>query len=128
MCPKFRWTCTGDQRQGSSSSQLLECNFYDVEEVKRLTQALLVALAAASVEKTIGTFSQPVDVVSDVKKEMLEYLNQQSESYASGGASSQSMKFAGLTEPVSYYTSNSVLFSMYCKDEPVMVYITLLPC
>lgn len=47
-----------------------------------------MALAAACVEKTSATFSQRAAVVPDVKKEMLEYLNQQSEAYANGGLSS----------------------------------------
>lgn len=94
----------GDQREGPLSPQLLECSFYDVEEVDRITQALLVALAAACVEKTSGTFLQRAAVVPDVKKEMLVYLNQQSESYASGGSSSQSIKSAGLAEVVAHPT------------------------
>ena len=123
MCPQLRCACTGDQRQETSPPQLLECDFYDVEEVNRLTQALLVALAAACVEKTSGTFSQRAAVVPDVKKEMLEYLNQQSESYANGGSISQSMKIAGLSELVSHYRDNSVLFTTHWKDQPGMVYI-----
>ena len=110
MCPKLRWTCTGDERQEPSSPRPLECGFYDVEEVNRLTEALLVALAAACVEKTSGTFSQRAAVVPDVKKDMLEYLNQQSESYANGGTGSQSVKLAGLSNLVSRYTFNYVLF------------------
>lgn len=120
LCPKLRWTCTGDERQGPSSPKVLECGFYDVEEMNRLTQALLVALAAACVEKTSGTFSQRAAVVPDVKKEMLEYLNQQSESYANGGSSSQSVKLAGLANLVSPYTANYVLFSTCCKDQPLI--------
>lgn len=107
------------------SPQLLECSFYDVEEVDRITQALLVALAAACVEKTSGTFLQRAAVVPDVKKEMLVFLNQQSESYASGGSSSQSIKSAGLAEVVSHYTANSVLVIIYCKYQPVLVCIDL---
>lgn len=53
---------------------------------------MLVALAAACVEKTSATFSQRAAVVPDVKKEMLEYLNQQSEAYANGGLSSPRLK------------------------------------
>ncbi|KAH8964049.1 hypothetical protein BDL97_04G043400 [Sphagnum fallax] len=64
---------------------LLECGYYDVEQLEWLTQRLLVILGTACVEKTAGDlFSQPAAVVPDVKKEMLEYLNSQSEAYASG--------------------------------------------
>ncbi len=73
---------------------LLECGYYDVEQVEGITQALLVTLGTACVEKTAGDpFSQPAAVVPDVKKEMLEYLHSQSESYASGSGvvSSQGM-------------------------------------
>lgn len=75
--------------QESSSSELFECDFCDVEEVKRLSHALLVALAAACVEKTSGTLSQRVAVLPGVKKEMLEYLNQQSQTYANSSSSLQ---------------------------------------
>jgi hypothetical protein len=73
---------------------LLECGYYDVEQVEGITQALLVTLGTACVEKTAGDpFSQPAAVVLDIKKEMLEYLHSQSESYASGSGvvSSQGM-------------------------------------
>jgi hypothetical protein len=73
---------------------LLECGYYDVEQVEAITQALLVTLGTACVEKTAGDpFSQPAAVVLDIKKEMLEYLHSQSESYASGSGvvSSQGM-------------------------------------
>ncbi|KAG0591019.1 hypothetical protein KC19_1G143200 [Ceratodon purpureus] len=98
------FSVAGDERQEPSSPRPLECGFYDVEEVNRLTEALLVALAAACVEKTSGTFSQRAAVVPDVKKDMLEYLNQQSESYANGGTGSQSVKLAGLSNLVAHPT------------------------
>lgn len=91
---------SGEQKQGPSSPKSLECNFYDVEEVIRLSQSLLVALAAACVEKTSGTFSQRAAVAPDVKKEMLDYLNLQSEAYANGSSSEQGFKL----ELVSYPT------------------------
>lgn len=81
----------------------------------RLSQALLAALAAACVQKTSGTFSQRAAVVPGVKKEMLEYLNQQSEAYANGGSSLQGFKL----ELVRDYTANSVVLTAYCEDQPV---------
>lgn len=90
---------TGDQMQESSSSELFECDFCDVEEVKRLSHALLVALAAACVEKTSGTLSQRVAVLPGVKKEMLEYLNQQSQTYANSSSSLQRSNSLQVTYP-----------------------------
>lgn len=90
---------SGELKQGLSSPQILECSYYDVEEVDRLSQALLVALASACVEKTSGTFSPRAGVVPEVKKEMLEYLNQQSEAYANGGSSLQGFKLELVAYP-----------------------------
>lgn len=70
-----------------------------------LSHALLVALAAACVEKTSGTFNQRVAVLPGVKKEMLEYLNQQSQAYANGSSSS----LRGTSSQVHHHTPNSLL-------------------
>jgi homogentisate solanesyltransferase len=67
--------------------------------VNRLSHALLVALAAACVEKTSGTLSQRVSVLPGVKKEMLEYLNQQSQTYANSSSSSQRSNSLQVTYP-----------------------------
>jgi hypothetical protein len=80
----YAWMCAVEGKQ-VVATVLLECGYYDVEQVEWLTQRLLVILGTACVEKTAGDlFSQPAAVVPDVKKEMLEYLNSQSEAYASG--------------------------------------------
>ncbi|CAM6016965.1 unnamed protein product [Sphagnum balticum] len=84
----------GVEERQVAAPVLLECGYYDVEQVEGITQALLVTLGTACVEKTAGDpFSQPAAVVPDIKKEMLEYLHSQSESYASGSGvvSSQGM-------------------------------------
>lgn len=73
---------------------LQECGYYDVEQVQRIAHALLVTLGTACVEKTSGDlFSRAEAVVPDIKKEMLEYLSNQSDAYASGSGvvSSQGM-------------------------------------
>jgi len=111
---ELRWTFTGELKQGPSLPQLLECSFYDVEEVNRLSQSLLVALAAACVEKTSGTFSQRAAVAPDVKKEMLDYLNLQSEAYANGSSSVQGFKLELV---------RAVFVTEYCVDHPVMDYV-----
>jgi homogentisate solanesyltransferase len=80
----YAWMCAVEGKQ-VVAPVLLECGYYDVEQLEWLTQRLLVILGTACVEKTAGDlFSQPAAVVPDVKKEMLEYLNSQSEAYASG--------------------------------------------
>ncbi len=80
----YAWMCAVEGKQ-VVAPVLLECGYYDVEQVEWLTQRLLVILGTACVEKTAGDlFSQPAAVVPDVKKEMLEYLNSQSEAYACG--------------------------------------------
>ncbi|XP_024363356.1 uncharacterized protein [Physcomitrium patens] len=84
---------SGEGKKSPLPPVLLECGYYDVEQVHYLTQALLVTLAKACVEKTAGDpFSQRAGVLPDIKKEMLEYLHQQSEAYACGsGISSHGM-------------------------------------
>ena len=103
----------GEEKQAPSPPVLVECSFNDVEQVTRLSQALLVTLATACVEKTAGDpFSKRDAVLPEVKKEMLEYLHQQSEAYASGSGVLSSQGQVGNLKS-SYFASNSsnTLFS-----------------
>ncbi|XP_057870650.1 uncharacterized protein LOC131077224 [Cryptomeria japonica] len=75
--------------------ELKECGYYDVQQIQMIVHQLLVSLAAASVEKaSADPFKQPTSFVEDLKVEMLEYLHQQVESYATGsGNLSTSSRF-----------------------------------
>jgi len=75
---------SGRPSQGSehSPASLFSCEYYDVEHVRKIAQALLSGLATACVESTMGDlFKTPASVAADVRKEMIEYLRQQSEVY-----------------------------------------------
>lgn len=67
---------------GYSPAPLFSCDYYEVEHVRNIAQALLSGLAAACVESTMGDlFKTPASVAANVRKEMIEYLRQQSEVY-----------------------------------------------
>lgn len=64
---------------------LKECGYYDVQQVQLIVRQLLNTLAAACVEKaSADPFKQPASFVEELKNEMLEYLHQQVEAYATG--------------------------------------------
>ncbi|EFJ35405.1 hypothetical protein SELMODRAFT_438363 [Selaginella moellendorffii] len=70
---------------------LQECGYYDVEQLHKATGLLLLTLAAACVEKTIGDpFNQPGSVVGDLKRELIESLESQSQQYAGAALGSLS--------------------------------------
>ncbi|KAH9292032.1 hypothetical protein KI387_042779, partial [Taxus chinensis] len=65
--------------------ELKECGYYDVQQIQPIVHQLLVSLAAACVEKaSADPFKQRGSFVEDLKVEMLEYLHQQVESFATG--------------------------------------------
>lgn len=114
--------CLGEEKQ-APAPVLQVCGFYDVEQVQLLTQGLLVTLGTACVEKTAGDpFSQRAAVLPDIKKEMLEFLVQHSEAYASGSGfvSSQGM---GQVRNNHQYITLSCLIHIYllpvCKWFPI---------
>jgi len=93
-----------------------ECGYYDVEQVQRVSKALLLTLARVCVERSGSSHAagelvmrsnhlinnssggggtspngSAMRMEGEIKREMLEYLQQQSEAYASGsGALSNS--------------------------------------
>lgn len=67
---------------GCSPPSSFSCDYYEVEHVRKIAQALLSGLATACVESTMGDlFKTPASVAADVRKEMIEYVRQQSEVY-----------------------------------------------
>lgn len=57
------------------------CDLFDTEIVHKIAQALLPGLASACVDNTTGgLFRSPASVAVDIRKEMVEYLTQRSES------------------------------------------------
>ncbi|XP_010273083.1 PREDICTED: uncharacterized protein LOC104608720 [Nelumbo nucifera] len=61
---------------------LFHCDLYDSEVVHKIAQIFLPGLATACVDNTTGgLFKDPSLVAVDMRKEMVEYLTQRSESY-----------------------------------------------
>ncbi|XP_057827123.2 uncharacterized protein LOC131038649 isoform X1 [Cryptomeria japonica] len=68
---------------GDGDSTLFLCNYYDLEQVKKLVQSLHLGLATACVANTMGDFFKtPATVAANLRKEMVIYLQQQSKAYA----------------------------------------------
>eukprot|EP00249_Psilotum_nudum_P011845 c23418_g1_i1 orf=116-1261(+) len=79
----------GDAQQ-SGRSVLLACGYFDVEQLRLMSRMLLNTLGTACVEKTYGDLlNSPASVVGNVKKEMLDYLYEQIEAFATESASFQ---------------------------------------
>lgn len=58
------------------------CDLCDAELLFKITQALLPGLATACVDNTTGgVFRSPGSVAADLRKEMVEYLTQRTETY-----------------------------------------------
>ncbi|GAB4843740.1 hypothetical protein Ancab_013705 [Ancistrocladus abbreviatus] len=58
------------------------CDLFDTEIVYKIAQELLSGLATACVDSTTGgLFKTPATVAVDIRKEMVEYLTQRSESF-----------------------------------------------
>lgn len=61
---------------------LLHCDFCDIEVVHKLAQMLLLGLACACVDNTTGDpFKTPGSVAVDLRKEMIDFVTQKSESF-----------------------------------------------
>lgn len=68
-----------DEKEGSS---LFHCDLFDTEVVHKLAQMLLPGLATACVDNTSGDlFKTPGSVSADLRKEMIDFLTQRSESF-----------------------------------------------
>ncbi|KAJ8754451.1 hypothetical protein K2173_005612 [Erythroxylum novogranatense] len=58
------------------------CDLYDTELVHKIAQAFLLGLATACVDNTTGgIFKSPGSVAVDIRKEMIDYATQRSESF-----------------------------------------------
>ncbi|XP_027352615.1 uncharacterized protein LOC113863286 [Abrus precatorius] len=68
-----------DEKQGGPS---FHCDLCDTEVVHKLAQTFLPGLGSACVDNTSGDlFKTPGSVAVDLRKEMIEYLTQRSESF-----------------------------------------------
>lgn len=61
---------------------VFHCDLYDTELVHKVAEALLPGLATSCVDNTAGgLFNTPGSVAADLRNEIVEYLNQRSESF-----------------------------------------------
>ncbi|OMO68747.1 TRAF-like protein [Corchorus olitorius] len=68
-----------DAKEGGPT---FHCDLCDVELVYKIAQALLPGLATACVDNTTGdVFKSPGSVAADIRKEMVDYLIQRSETF-----------------------------------------------
>ena len=68
-----------DDKEGGP---LLHCDHYDTEVAHKVAEMLLPGLATACVDNTTGgPFKTPGSVAVDLRKEMVDYLTQRSESF-----------------------------------------------
>ncbi|XP_008800542.1 TNF receptor-associated factor family protein DDB_G0290965 isoform X2 [Phoenix dactylifera] len=74
---------TGPVKEGGS---LLSCNQFDIELVHQIAKLLLPGLATACVDNTTGLFKGPASVAVEMRKEMVDYLTQRSETYLAESA------------------------------------------
>ncbi|PIA39250.1 hypothetical protein AQUCO_02700439v1 [Aquilegia coerulea] len=66
----------------NDGAPLFHCNLFDSEVLHKIGQILLPGLATACVDNTSGDlFKSPASVAVDIRKEMVDYLVQRSESF-----------------------------------------------
>ncbi|KAF9596974.1 hypothetical protein IFM89_014688 [Coptis chinensis] len=73
-----------DQKCGSLKevAHLFHCDLFDTEIVHKIGQILLLGLSTACVDNTSGDlFKSPASVAVDIRKEMVDYLTQRSETF-----------------------------------------------
>ncbi|OVA03602.1 zinc finger protein [Macleaya cordata] len=64
------------------AAPMFRCDLFDSEVVHKIAQILLLGLSTACVDNTTGDlFKGPAIVAVDMKKEMVDYLTQRSETY-----------------------------------------------
>ncbi|KAL3632382.1 hypothetical protein CASFOL_025366 [Castilleja foliolosa] len=64
------------------SGPLFHCEFFDMDIVHKIGQALLPGLASACIDNTIGgLFKTPASVAVELRREMVDYLTQRSENF-----------------------------------------------
>lgn len=69
-----------DQKEKTGPS--FHCHLYDTELVHKISQTFLPGLATACVDNTTGDiFRSPGSVAADVRKEMIEYLTNRSQTF-----------------------------------------------
>ncbi|KAL3841291.1 hypothetical protein ACJIZ3_025882 [Penstemon smallii] len=70
------------EEQKDSSGPLFHCDLCDTDIVHKIAQAFLPGLASACIDNTTGgLFKSPVSVAVDIRREMVDYLIQRSESF-----------------------------------------------
>ncbi|KAK6916894.1 Zinc finger, TRAF-type [Dillenia turbinata] len=71
-----------NMEEAKETGPMFSCNLYDTEVGHKIAQVFLPGLATACVDNTSGDlFRSPDAVAVDLKKEMVEYLIQRSESF-----------------------------------------------
>ncbi|KAK4356055.1 hypothetical protein RND71_025026 [Anisodus tanguticus] len=75
---------------------LFSCNLFDAEMVRKVAQEFLTGLTSACVDNTTGgLFKSPASVAVDIRREMVDYLVQRSETFVA-----ESVVLEGGTETV----------------------------
>ncbi|KAK8531879.1 hypothetical protein V6N12_053338 [Hibiscus sabdariffa] len=69
-------------KDAKEAGPAFHCDLCDAELLFKITQALLPGLATACVDNTTGgVFRSPGSVAADIRKELVEYLTQRTETY-----------------------------------------------
>ncbi|XP_015073127.1 proteoglycan 4-like [Solanum pennellii] len=75
---------------------LFSCNLFDAEMVRKVAQEFLTGLASACVDNTTGgLFKSPASMAVDIRREMVDYLIQRSETFVA-----ESVVLEGGTETI----------------------------
>ncbi|MED6221142.1 hypothetical protein PIB30_051603 [Stylosanthes scabra] len=69
------------EEERMEGGSMLYCDLCDTEVVHKLAQMLLPGLATSCVDSTTGSFKTPGSVAVDLRKEMIIYITQRSETF-----------------------------------------------